>query len=154
VPALRDIRSRTKRETALAILQSREAELKALGIVRLALFGSTARDGATPRSDADVIVTLTEGPRGFPHLERMDRIEALLEGLLGCPVDVLTDTAGSARTRRAIARDSVNAFQATRAAPPGQRLKRPAPQQPISRPSPRSEPQLRAVRAGARAGAA
>jgi predicted nucleotidyltransferase len=55
------------RNTIIATLRDREAELKALGVVSLSLFGSAARGDATEESDIDVAVTLDPAstPRGF-----------------------------------------------------------------------------------------
>ena len=52
-----------KREDAIAIIKCHEAELKELGVLSLALFGSTARDEASADSDVDVAVTLKPGTR-------------------------------------------------------------------------------------------
>jgi hypothetical protein len=40
-----------RREVALAILKAHAPELKALGVISLSLFGSTARDEAGDESD-------------------------------------------------------------------------------------------------------
>ena len=42
----------------------RTESLAALGVVHAWLFGSVARDAATPESDIDVMVDLDEGPHG------------------------------------------------------------------------------------------
>jgi predicted nucleotidyltransferase len=49
------------RTTALATLRRYEAELKAAGIVRLSLFGSTARGEASPESDVDLMAEFDSG---------------------------------------------------------------------------------------------
>ncbi|MEI9904018.1 MAG: nucleotidyltransferase family protein [Asticcacaulis sp.] len=43
-----------KRDAVLTTLRSHEAELKRLGVGHLYLFGSVARDEATPESDVDL----------------------------------------------------------------------------------------------------
>jgi predicted nucleotidyltransferase len=43
------------RETVTATLRAHEPELKAAGVVRLSLFGSTARGAAGPNSDIDLL---------------------------------------------------------------------------------------------------
>ena len=98
------------RARAIAILKQNALELKALGVLGLSLIGSTARDEANDESDIDVIVSLTDGPRGFPHLDRLDHLKEMLEGMLGRPVDVMTAGAGSPRFRQAVARDRIDAF--------------------------------------------
>ncbi len=51
-----------KRKETLKLLQAHKAELtKQFGVVRLALFGSTARDTAGPNSDIDILVEF-DGP--------------------------------------------------------------------------------------------
>ena len=47
-----------EREVAIARLESNQASLRALGLARLSLFGSTARGEASPESDVDLAVTL------------------------------------------------------------------------------------------------
>lgn len=48
-----------QRTAVIATLKRHKAELNKLGIVRLSLFGSTARDEASRKSDVDLAVTLT-----------------------------------------------------------------------------------------------
>ena len=49
---------RMERESAIARLERNKASLRALGLARLSLFGSTARGEASPESDVDLAVTL------------------------------------------------------------------------------------------------
>ena len=99
-----------KRATALDILKLHEAELKELGVVSVSLFGSTARDAATDQSDVDLAIRLTPGPRGFPHLDRLDRLRARLSVLLGRPVDVVEEPTSRPRIQQEIERDRQLAF--------------------------------------------
>ena len=99
-----------RRTAVIATLKRHKAELRKLGIVRLSLFGSTARDEASRTSDVDVAVTLTRGRRGFAHLERLDRIRERLSEILGCRVDVIEEPAPSPHVQRAIDQDRVLAF--------------------------------------------
>jgi uncharacterized protein len=99
-----------QRSTVITILKRHKSELSKLGIVRLSLFGSTARDQASRKSDVDIAVTLTRSRRGFAHLERMDRIRERLSEILACPVDVIEEPAPSRRVQRAIEQDRVLAF--------------------------------------------
>lgn len=99
-----------KLDDAVATIKRHEPELRKLGIESLSLFGSTARDEATEQSDIDVEVKLSEGPRGLTHLARLDHLKEVLQEILGRPVDVITDTAGSPSVRQAIAQDRVHAF--------------------------------------------
>lgn len=59
------------------------------GVIRLALFGSTARDTARDDSDIDVLVTY-DGPATS---ERYFGVQFYLEDLFGCPIDLVTDKA-------------------------------------------------------------
>ena len=99
-----------KREDAIAIIKCHEAELKELGVLSLALFGSTARDEASADSDVDVAVTLKPGTRGFAHLDRVDQLKEVLATILGRPVDVIDEPAASPRIQLEIDQDRVNAF--------------------------------------------
>jgi predicted nucleotidyltransferase len=99
-----------QRTAIIATLKRHKAELNRLGIVRLSLFGSTARNEALRKSDIDVAVKLTRGARGFAHLERMDRIRERLSAILDSPVDVIEEPAPSPRLQRAIEQDRVLAF--------------------------------------------
>ncbi|HEY7243677.1 MAG TPA: nucleotidyltransferase domain-containing protein [Xanthobacteraceae bacterium] len=98
------------RSTVLALLKRHQAELVELGVVSLSIIGSTARQEATSASDVDLAATLTPGPRGFAHLERMDRLRAHLSKMLGCAVDVIEEPSPLPRVQRAIERDRVLAF--------------------------------------------
>ena len=59
------------------------------GVIRLALFGSTARDTARDDRDIDVLVTY-DGPATS---ERYFVVQFYLEDLFGCPIDLVTDKA-------------------------------------------------------------
>ncbi len=75
------------REEVISRLISAEAEIQALGIRRLALFGSWIRDEAGPDSDVDVLVEFE------PRLKTYDRfleLSDLLERLLQRRVEVIT----------------------------------------------------------------
>jgi predicted nucleotidyltransferase len=98
------------RAAAIAALKRHEHELKQLGVVHAGLFGSTARDEARDTSDVDIAVTLTPSPRGFAHLERMERIKLRLSAIVGGPVDVIEEPAQSPRVQEAIDQERVLAF--------------------------------------------
>ena len=51
------------RELVIAKLRAHERQLKAAGIVRLSLFGSTARGDAGPDSDVDLLAAFDETRR-------------------------------------------------------------------------------------------
>ena len=55
------------REQAVARLIESEPEIRALGVERLALFGSVVRDEARPDSDVDLLVPFAPGARTHAH---------------------------------------------------------------------------------------
>ena len=75
-----------RRAQALDIIARHESELRELGVRRLSIFGSVARDEATPASDIDLLVEF-DRPVGFFHLFE---VQERLEALLGCKVDLVT----------------------------------------------------------------
>jgi predicted nucleotidyltransferase len=80
------------RDDVLATLQSRVPELRErFGVKSLALFGSVARNEATPRSDVDLLVEF-DRPTGYFGLVRL---QLFLQEILGRDVDV--GTPGSLR---------------------------------------------------------
>ena len=98
------------RASVIATLKRHETELRELGVVKLSLFGSVAREEAVEDSDIDLAVIFAEGPRGFAHLERKDRIKERLEELLGRRVDLIEEPSSRKRVQQAIEQDRVLAF--------------------------------------------
>ena len=76
-----------KRDEALACLQAHAAELKKLGVLRLFMFGSTAREEAREGSDVDLFFDYDKETLGLFQL--MD-VKEFTSGLLGCKVDIMT----------------------------------------------------------------
>jgi uncharacterized protein len=74
------------REQVIATLRDHEQELKEAGIVRLSLFGSTARGDASPESDVDLLAAFDES-RKLSLLDVVG-IELQLADLLGARVDL------------------------------------------------------------------
>lgn len=74
------------------------------GVVRLSLFGSTARDEARPGSDIDVLVEF-DGPATS---ERYFGVQFFLEDLLTCPIDLVTASALRAELRPFIEMEMVD----------------------------------------------
>ncbi len=100
-----------KRQVALAILKAHAAELRALGVTSLSLFGSTARDEASDRSDIDIAVTLLPGPeKGFAYLGRVDDLKERLAAMLEHPVDLIVEPTSRPRIQHEIDRDRHLAF--------------------------------------------
>jgi hypothetical protein len=76
-----------KQDALLQILKQKNAELeRKFGVKSLSLFGSVARDEATPASDVDLLVEFNR-PVGYFGLFAL---QDYLEKLLGCPVDLGT----------------------------------------------------------------
>ncbi len=93
------------REQALEVLSGSKAELvRRYGVVRLALFGSTARDSAASGSDIDVLVAF-DGPATS---DKYFGVQFFLEDLFGCPVDLVTEKALRAELRPSIEQEAVH----------------------------------------------
>lgn len=76
-----------RRDQALEILSDHKDELyEMFGVTSIAIFGSTARDEATPDSDVDTLIEI-ERPAGF---FKIARVNFYLEDLLGTKVDLAT----------------------------------------------------------------
>ena len=92
------------RAAVLALLTEHKPVLvQHFGVLRLALFGSMARDAARPDSDVDVLVAF-EGPA---TAKRYFGVQFYLEDLLGHPVDLVTDKALRERLRPYVERDAI-----------------------------------------------
>jgi predicted nucleotidyltransferase len=94
-----------RRAEALEIIARHQAELRALGVQRLSLFGSVARDDATSASDVDVLVEF-DGPVGY---FRLFDVQDRLESLLGCRVDLVTPGGLRPELRQSILAEAVRA---------------------------------------------
>lgn len=90
-------------DTAIAGLRHHESELKRLGVKSLAIFGSVARNEATPDSDLDVLVDFEEAATFDAYMA----VKAFIEDALECQVDLVMRKAITPRMRRAIERDVV-----------------------------------------------
>ncbi len=85
-----------KRKDVIRILNEHTAELTGrYGVKSLALFGSVARDQASPISDVDLLVEF-DRPVG---LFGLFALQEYLENLLGCPVDLGTPDSLKPRIR-------------------------------------------------------
>jgi uncharacterized protein len=90
-----------EREAAIARLREHEAELRRLGVERLYLFGSTARDEAREDSDVDLFFDHPEGSIGLYEL--LDVKEAASR-ILGRKADIMTR-----RSLHRVLRDKIEA---------------------------------------------
>jgi predicted nucleotidyltransferase len=78
------------REQAVLRLAASESEIRALGVVRLALFGSVLRGQATAASDVDLLVQFAPGAKSYA---RYLALAELLEERLGRRVELVTTEA-------------------------------------------------------------
>ena len=93
-----------KRDETLRLLQDHKAELlKQFGVIRLALFGSTARDMAIQGSDVDILIAF-DGPATS---KRYFGAQFYLEDLLGHPVDLVTEKALRQELRPYVEKEAV-----------------------------------------------
>jgi hypothetical protein len=77
-------------QQAVERLSGCEREIRALGVVRLALFGSILRGYPRPESDVDVLVQFAPGAKSYVHFLTLSE---LLEAQLGRPVELVTTEA-------------------------------------------------------------
>ena len=96
------------KEQVIAKLREHEPELKAAGIVRLAVFGSVARGDNSPQSDIDLLADFDKTKRYT--LLTMGRIENRLADLLGTRVDLSSPEWLKESIRNQVLREAVDAF--------------------------------------------
>ena len=96
-----------QREGVIRIIHQNDAELrKVYGVKSLALFGSVARDEATPVSDVDLLVEF-DRPMG---LFGLFALQDYLEHLLGCPVDLGTPNSLKPRIHARVLQEMVHVY--------------------------------------------
>ena len=78
------------RQQAVDVLMASEPEIRALGVARLALFGSVLRNEARPDSDVDLLVQFSPGAKTYEHFLALSE---LLELRLGHSVELITTEA-------------------------------------------------------------
>jgi predicted nucleotidyltransferase len=89
-------------------LREHEAELRALGVRHVSIFGSVARGEARPDSDVDVLVDLDRAlPMG---LFEYSRLKLHIAELLGTSADVVNRKTLKPLLRDNILHDAVEAF--------------------------------------------
>jgi len=96
------------REQVIATLRAHEPELKAAGVVRLSLFGSTARGDRRPDSDIDLLAAFDETRR--ISLLDVAGIEIQLSELLGRTVDLVEEGTLKPRVRKRVEVEVLRAF--------------------------------------------
>lgn len=96
------------RQTAIDRLRPHEAELRAMGVSELALFGSTARGEAGPGSDVDVAARFD--PAAEVGMVKYGTILEHLRLLLRAPVDLIGEPARTTLMQAEIDRDRAAVF--------------------------------------------
>jgi predicted nucleotidyltransferase len=96
------------RDQVIATLREHEQELKAAGVVRLSLFGSTARDDRRADSDVDLLAAF-DATRRISLLD-VAGIEIHLTELLGQKVDLVEEGTLKPRVQRSVEAEAVRAF--------------------------------------------
>lgn len=92
------------RDATLSLLREHKPALEQrFGVRRLTLFGSVARGTARADSDVDVLV----GFDNPPTPEQYFGAQFYLEDLLGCAVDLVTETALRPQFRPYVERDAI-----------------------------------------------
>jgi predicted nucleotidyltransferase len=94
-----------EREQVLKLLAQHKPKLaQRYGVLRLALFGSTARNSANAESDIDILVAF-DGPATS---ERYFGVQFYLEDLFDRPVDLVTEKALRSELRLHIEREALH----------------------------------------------
>ena len=101
-----------RRDEALRIIRAHEAELRAMGVESVELFGSVARDEAGPGSDVDVLVRFSEvdRPKGLAFFRLYADLTDELSELFGREVDLATLPLTKRRFAEMIESDRVAAY--------------------------------------------
>ena len=97
-----------RRDEVINKLRAHEAELKAVGILRLAIFGSVARGDNSPESDVDLLAEFDKTKHYT--LLTMGRIESRLADLLGTRVDLSSREWLKESVKDRVLREAVLAF--------------------------------------------
>jgi predicted nucleotidyltransferase len=98
----------TLAEHVVTTLRAQEAELRTVGVLRLALFGSVARGDAEADSDVDLLAEFD--PAVGMDLIRLVALERRIAGSLSRPVEILAEPVENPRLRANVERDHLIAF--------------------------------------------
>lgn len=96
------------RDSVIGVLRSHEPELRAAGIVRLSVFGSTVRGEWRPNSDIDLLAAFDRNRR----LSILDvaGIELQIAAMLGQDVNIVEEGTLKPRIRQTVEAEAVRAF--------------------------------------------
>ena len=92
-----------KTETINALINVKPELAGRFGVTSLALFGSMARDSANSKSDIDILVAFDVPATSAKYFG----VQFMLEDLLGCSVDLVTEKALRSELRTSIERDAI-----------------------------------------------
>ena len=92
----------TKKTEIFEILDELKDNLKELGVRRIGLFGSFARNDSTSESDVDVIVSFLPGYKSY---DTFFQLAELLEEHFGRKVEVITEESLSPYLKKEIEKD-------------------------------------------------
>jgi predicted nucleotidyltransferase len=95
------------RSHVITTLRAHEADLHRVGVARLYLFGSVARQEAGPDSDVDLFFD-TDNPR-FSLIELVD-VQERVSDILGAETDVMTRSSLHPMLRQRIEAEAVRVF--------------------------------------------
>jgi uncharacterized protein len=96
------------KDQVIAKLREHEPELKAAGIIRLAVFGSVARGDNSSVSDVDLLADFDK--RKHYTLLTMGRLESRLADLLGTRVDLSSPEWLRESIKSQVLREAIDAF--------------------------------------------
>lgn len=92
----------------IAALRGHEPELRAAGVVRLSLFGSTARGDQRPDSDIDLLAAF-DTTRRISLLD-VAGIERQISLMLGQPVELVEEGTLKPRMQKSVEAEAIRAF--------------------------------------------
>jgi uncharacterized protein len=96
------------REQVIAVLREHEVELRAAGVVRISLFGSTARGDQRSDSDIDLLAAF-DATRRISLLD-VAGIEHRISRMLGRPVELVEEGTLKPRVRKNVEAEALRAF--------------------------------------------
>lgn len=101
-----------RRDEALRIIRAHEAELRAMRVESVELFGSVARDEAKPDSDVDVLVKFEDRIRrsGWDYAPHLLSTKRRFSEFLHQPVDLSTLPIQGERFARELEGERVKAY--------------------------------------------
>lgn len=96
----------------IAKLLEYRTDLEAAGAEHISIFGSVARGNASPQSDIDVVVKLSDPVvnSGFGYFGALSDLKKMIENLTGRQVDIVPEPIRKDQLRRNIERDRIVAF--------------------------------------------